>query len=327
MKKIKIGILGLGHLGKIHLKCLKQTNFEVVGYYDPNPKVSGQIEDSIKSFDSIDDLLLEVEAIDIVSTTTTHFELIMKSVKAGKHIFVEKPICYELNQIEEIIAVLPTHLILQVGHVERFNPAFIPIKNKIINPMFIEGHRIATFNPRGTDVSVVLDLMIHDIDIVCSLVNSSVTNISASGVSIVSDTPDIANARIEFTNGCVANLTASRISMKQMRKLRLFGNDSYVSIDFLEKELNVIKLEEEIMGNEIPSGFELETSKGKRYVNLESPEIIENNAIVEELKAFYNSIQNGAKVEAGIKEAHQSLKIALEIIQQIKIKETKYGKN
>ncbi len=324
MEKLKIGILGLGHLGKIHLKCLADTEFEIVGFHDPNKDVVREMEDQLQYFESPEKLLEKVDAVDIVSPTVTHYELIRKAVKAGKHVFVEKPICYKLEHLDIIESELPNDLVLQVGHVERFNPAFIPLKEKEINPMFIEGHRIATFNPRGTDVSVILDLMIHDLDIVSALVTSPVSQINASGVSIVSKSPDIANARIEFQNGCVANLTASRISMKQMRKLRIFGNDSYVSVDFLEKELNIIKIENAQPGDHIPAGFELDTAKGKKYVNMEVPEIIANNAIRDELKAFYNSIKHGNEVEVGISDARTSLEMALEIIKQIEAKEAKY---
>lgn len=323
MDKLKIGLFGLGHLGKIHLKCLQKTSFEVVGFYDSDVNVRSSYSGEIRVFESEEALLALVDAVDIVCPTVGHFDLAMKAIKAGKHVFVEKPICYELQQAKLIKSALTPELVLQVGHVERFNPAFIPLKGKQIKPMFIEGHRIAKFNPRGTDVSVVLDLMIHDLDIICALVDSEVERISASGVSIVSKSPDIANARIEFQNGCVANLTASRISMKQMRKLRLFANNSYVSVDFLEKELSIIKIEEG-SGMDIESGFELETDSGKKYVNLEQPEIHDNNAIMEELNAFHDSIANKKKVEVGIDEAIKSLDIALEIIKQISTKEKKY---
>ena len=323
MDKLKIGLFGLGHLGKIHLKCLEQTPFILVGFYDSDINVRNNYKGEIKVYDSEEALLEVVDAVDIVCPTIGHYDLAMKSIKAGKHVFVEKPICYELEQAKLIKSALIPELVFQVGHVERFNPAFIPLKGRQIKPMFIEGHRIAKFNPRGTDVSVVLDLMIHDLDIICALVDSEVDTISASGVSIVSNSPDIANARIEFQNGCVANLTASRISMKQMRKLRLFANNSYVSVDFLEKELSIIRIEEG-KGIDIESGFELETDSGKKYVNLEQPEIHDNNAIREELNAFYNSIANKKKVEVGIDEAIKSLDIALEIIKQISAKEKKY---
>lgn len=327
MEKTKIGIFGLGHLGKIHLKCLRETPFEIVGYYDPNPGLEFSEELGITRFSTVQELIKAVDAVDIVSTTTSHYDLILEAIKHDKHVFVEKPICYDLEQVADIKSKLREDVVLQVGHVERFNPAYIPLKGKRIEPMFIEGHRIANFNPRGTDVSVVLDLMIHDLDIVCALVNSDIANVSASGVSIVSDTPDIANARIEFENGCVANLTASRISTKQMRKLRLFANDSYVSIDFLTKELNIISIEDDDGDEDIPAGFELDTPKGKKYVQMESPEIINNNAIQDELNAFYRSINEGTKVEAGIHEAHKSLEIALEIMRQIQTKEQKYHQN
>ncbi len=319
---MKIGLFGLGHLGKIHLKCLKETPFELVGVYDPDQALQKQWSEEINFFNSADDLISECDAIDIVSPTITHFDLIQKAIEKQKHIFVEKPIVASLEEALKIKSILPKNLILQVGHVERFNPAFVPLKDLEIQPMFIEVHRIATFNPRGTDVSVVLDLMIHDLDILVTLVKSEVEEISASGVSLVSKNPDIANARISYKNGCVANLTASRISMKQMRKMRIFTYSEYISIDFLEKELSIIQLKDG-KGN-IPDGFEIDTAKGKKYVTVQQPQIKTNNAIAEELNAFYNSITLGSPVEAGIHEACRSMEIAYEILRQIDSQEKKY---
>lgn len=322
MEKIKIGILGLGHLGKIHLKCMKETPFEIVGFYDPDPTLKELPEIDIPYFESIESLLDQVDAVDIVSPTTTHYELIMQAIEKGKHVFVEKPICYLLDQVISIESAMSSGQILQVGHVERFNPAFIPLKGKQIKPHFIEGHRIATFNPRGTDVSVVLDLMIHDLDILTALVDSEVSSISATGVSIVSKSPDIANARIEFENGCVANLTASRISMKQMRKFRIFTGNSYISVDFLEKETQSVAIIDSPSDND--NALELDTYAGKKYIKIDIPEIQKNNAIKDELNAFHHSILSGESPEVGIVEARRSLDIALQIIDQIEEKERKY---
>lgn len=190
----------------------------------------------IQRFQTPQELFAAVDVVDIVTPTTTHFEMAAQAIRAGKHFFIEKPITRTVEEAEELIKLAQEFKVkAQVGHVERFNPALLALEDMELNPMFIEAHRLAVFNPRGTDVSVILDLMIHDLDIVLSIVKSEVKFISASGVAVASETPDIANARIEFENGCVANLTASRISLKQMRKVRLFQKDAYISLDFLEK--------------------------------------------------------------------------------------------
>ena len=237
---LKIGVLGAGHLGKIHLRLLQQSEkYELVGFYDPNQENAEKVskEFGYKHFSTIATLIHAVDVIDIVTPTLSHYKCAKVSIKSGKHVFIEKPISNTVEEAEEIIALAKEYSVKgQVGHVERFNPAFKATKDMIDNPMFIETHRLAEFNPRGTDVPVVLDLMIHDIDAILSVVKSKVKNISASGVSVISDTPDIANARIEFENGCVANLTASRISLKNMRKSRFFQKDAYISVDFLEKK-------------------------------------------------------------------------------------------
>ena len=237
---IKIGIFGAGHLGKIHIKLLKEIKeFSIIGFHDTDKTKISEIEKefSIKHFDDQEQLINEVDAIDIVTPTISHYNCAANALKNSKHIFIEKPITNTLEESESLIKISEeTNVIIQVGHVERFNPAFIAAQPYFNNPMFIETHRLAQFNPRGTDVPVVLDLMIHDLDIVLSTIKSNIKKINASGVSVVSDSPDIANARIEFDNGCVANLTASRISMKNMRKSRFFQKDAYISIDFLSKE-------------------------------------------------------------------------------------------
>ena len=245
-KKLKAGVLGAGHLGKIHLRLLFQSEkYDLVGFYDENQTVRDTVakENGFKAFDSATELMDAVEVVDIVTPTLFHHKLAKQAIEKGKHIFIEKPITQTVDQAEELITLADKYGVLgQVGHVERFNPAFLAVKNEIDESMFIETHRLAEFNPRGTDVPVVLDLMIHDIDTVLSVVDSRVKNISASGVSIISETPDIANARIEFENGCVANLTASRISLKNMRKARFFQKDAYISIDYFDKKVEVVKM-------------------------------------------------------------------------------------
>ena len=238
--KIKIGVLGAGHLGKIHLRLLKESaRYDLVGFYDTQPQQAARIarEFGYRSFNDINSLLESVDVVDIVTPTVTHYELAKSALERGKHVFLEKPITTTVEEAKDLVELAKKkNLQGMVGQVERFNPAFMAARPHIKHPMFIESHRLAEFNPRGTDVSVVLDLMIHDIDAVLSVVSSKVVDVQASGVSVISDTPDIANARLRFENGCVANLTASRISMKTLRKSRFFQRDAYVSVDFFEKK-------------------------------------------------------------------------------------------
>jgi len=289
---IKIGVLGAGHLGKIHIRLLKEIeNFEFVGFYDPDEENSKKVaaEYNTKAFSSITELLDSIDAVDIVTPTISHFDCAVDAIKKGKHVFIEKPVTNSIEEAEELIKLAhEAGFKIQVGHVERFNPAFLVSKDKINNPMFIETHRLAQFNPRGTDVPVVLDLMIHDLDIVLSIVKSNVSKISAGGVAVVSDTPDIANARIEFDNGCVANLTASRISMKNMRKSRFFQKDAYISVNFLDKQTEIVKMKD-VTGNPDPLAivYDLGQKKGKKEIIFEKPKIEDTNAIKEELTSFY----------------------------------------
>jgi predicted dehydrogenase len=240
---MRIGLAGVGHLGKIHLKCLKNIpEWEVGGIYDANPKTAEEVgqEFGVRVFPTFEALLDASDAIDLVTPTTTHFELASQALKSRKHLFIEKPVTHTLTEARKLQKLYAeADVKIQIGHVERYNPAFISVKDRIKNPMFIEAHRLAEFNPRGTDVPVVLDLMIHDIDVVLAAIQSPVKKISASGVAVISETPDITNARIEFVNGAVANLTASRISMKRMRKMRIFQKEAYISIDFLKKESEI----------------------------------------------------------------------------------------
>jgi predicted dehydrogenase len=319
---LKIGVLGAGHLGKIHLRLLQQSEkYELVGFYDPNQENADKIskEFGYKHFSTIATLIHAVDVIDIVTPTLSHYKCAKVAIKSGKHVFIEKPISNSLEEAEEIIALAKEYNIKgQVGHVERFNPAFIASKNMIENPMFIETHRLAEFNPRGTDVPVVLDLMIHDIDVILSVVKSKVKNISASGVSVISDTPDIANARIEFENGCVANLTASRISMKNMRKTRFFQKDAYISVDFLEKKCEVVKMKD---APEVPGDFDmiLQNAEGvKKQIYFSNPEVQQNNAILEELETFADAINTNSTPIVTLEQATEALKVAHKIIDCFK---------
>ena len=291
---IKIGVVGAGHLGKIHLKLLNSSKrFQLMGFYDTDLKISKELSDKegYKCFSNLDNMLDNVEAIDIVSPTSTHYNIAKQAILSNKHIFIEKPITNNIDHAKDIIQLSKKNNIIgQVGHVERFNPAYVKAFNHIEDPMFIESHRLSDFNPRGTDVSVIMDLMIHDIDIVLNTVKSKVKKINASGVSIISDSPDIANARIEFENKCVANLTASRISLKKMRKTRIFQKDAYISIDFLEKELQIVKIKDADKSDPNLS-MVIKTNTGKdKIIYFENPEIIEENSILNELESFANSI-------------------------------------
>jgi predicted dehydrogenase len=315
---LKAGVLGAGHLGKIHLRLLNQSEkYELVGFYDADQTNAKKVEAEFgyTYFNSIETLIDAVDVVDIVTPTLSHFDCAKLAIAKGKNIFIEKPITKTVEEAEQIRMLLASNNVKgQVGHVERFNPAFIAVKDMINAPMFIETHRLAEFNPRGTDVPVVLDLMIHDIDIILSVVNSKVKHISASGVSVISDTPDIANARIEFENGCVANLTASRISLKNMRKTRFFQKDAYISVDFLEKKCEVVKMQD---APETPGDFDmiLQNAEGiKKQIYFDNPEISNNNAILDELETFADAINNNTKPIVTLHDGTEALRVATQII-------------
>lgn len=315
---LKVGVLGAGHLGKIHLRLLNQSEkYELVGFYDANEKYAEEVaeEFNYKNFKTIDALLQEVDVIDIVTPTLSHYNTAVKAVEAGKHFFVEKPITNTVEEAEQLTKMAKAKGVKgQVGHVERFNPAFQAVNDKIDHPMFIEAHRLAEFNPRGTDVPVVLDLMIHDIDAILSVVKSKVKKVNASGVSVISDTPDIANARIEFENGCVANLTASRISLKNMRKSRFFQRDAYISVDFLEKKCEVVKMKD---APQQPDEFAmiLQNAEGvKKQIYFDNPEVDENNAILDELETFADAINNNTTPTVTLEQGTEALRVAKMVI-------------
>ncbi|ARV14601.1 Gfo/Idh/MocA family protein [Polaribacter sp. SA4-12] len=315
---LKVGVLGAGHLGKIHLRLLQQSDkYELVGFYDPSKENAKNVakEFGYTSFETIEALIEAVEVVDIVTPTLSHFDCAKKSIEKGRHIFIEKPITKTVSEAEAIKTLASQyHILGQVGHVERFNPAFTAVKDKIESPMFIECHRLAEFNPRGTDVPVVLDLMIHDIDIILSVVKSEVKNVHASGVAVISDTPDIANARIEFENGCVANLTASRISMKNMRKTRFFQKDAYISVNFLSKESEVVRMKD-VPKNPDEFAMILQNAEGvKKQIYFENPEVENNNAILDELETFADAINNKTTPVVTLNQATEALRVAQMII-------------
>ncbi len=320
---LKVGVFGAGHLGKIHIRLLKELSdkYEFVGFYDPSDVAAAQVIEQydIARFDSPEALLDAVDVIDIVTPTITHFELASKAIKRSKHVFIEKPVTETYEEAQQLIRLAEEAGVkVQVGHVERFNPAFQAALPHLNSPLFIETHRLAQFNPRGTDVPVVLDLMIHDLDAILSVVNAGVKNISASGVAVVSDTPDIANARIEFQNGCVANLTASRISMKNMRKSRFFQRDAYISVDFLTKELEVVRMET-IEGEPDPFDIVFDMGDGKpvKKIYFDKPEIQDVNAIKEELSTFADAIVNDTEPIVSIIDGTRALDVALQIMEKV----------
>jgi predicted dehydrogenase len=317
---VKIGVLGAGHLGRIHLQQLLQIEgIQVVGFYDPFDENAAKAEQmGVKRFIDKEDLIDACDAMDIPSTTTTHYENAVACLKKRKHVFIEKPLTNTLDEAKHLLTLIQEAGVKgQVGHVERFNPAFLSIKDRNLNPMFIECHRLAQFNPRGADVAVVLDLMIHDIDIILSIVKSSVKKISASGVAVVSDTPDIANARLEFDNGCVANITASRISLKKMRKMRLFQPDAYIGIDFLEKKTEVCRLSITAENDDWAVPIELGNEQ-KKYIHFEAPNIEDNNAIKTELEYFKNSIINDTETQVSFEDGYNAMLVGYEILNKIK---------
>jgi len=316
---LKVGILGVGHLGKFHLNNWQEINdAELTGFYDPSDENAKAIEEKyhLKRFETIPALLESCHAVDIIAPTSAHFELCKAAITSGKHVFVEKPLANTMEEAKELVKLTKeANIKFQVGHVERFNPAFLALKDYKLEPMFIEVHRLAQFNPRGTDVSVILDLMIHDIDIILSLVKSNVKNISANGVAVMSDSPDIANVRIEFDNRCVANLTSSRISMKKMRKMRLFQKDSYIGIDFLEKKAEIIKLDAAEDKNAFT--FDIETNSGKKTIAIASPAVENGNAIKLELEAFCKAVLNNTETLVNVQDGFRAMDIAHQILDKI----------
>jgi predicted dehydrogenase len=320
---LKIGVLGAGHLGKIHLKCIKNiSNYELMGFYDPDDANAALVENEhgIKKYDTISSLIDDVDVVDIVTPTISHYECAAEALRKTRHVFIEKPVVNTLDEARSLISLSEeANIKIQVGHVERFNPAFIAAQPYFDQPMFIETHRLAQFNPRGTDVPVVLDLMIHDIDVVLSVVKSDIHRISASGVSVVSDTPDIANARIEFNNGCVANLTASRISMKNMRKSRFFQRDAYIAVDFLKKEAEILRMKDIDPAKADPYAvlMDLGEGKGSKQVIFDKPEIEPSNAIQRELETFYDAIVNDSVPVVTINDGYNALEVAHQVIEKL----------
>ncbi|GAB4092246.1 Gfo/Idh/MocA family protein [Flaviaesturariibacter terrae] len=317
---LRVGIFGTGHLGKFHLNNWKEIDgTTIAGFYDPNDSTAEEIirQYGIRRYDSEEALIDGCDLIDVVSPTPWHFATCAAAIRKGRHVFVEKPMANTMEEGAQLVKLVQESKVkLQVGHVERFNPAFLALDRSRLNPMFIEVHRLAQFNPRGTEVSVILDLMIHDIDIVLSMVKSDVKALSASGVAVLTDTPDIANVRIEFNNGCVANLTSSRISLKKMRKMRLFQKDAYISVDFLDKKTEVIRLSDEPAADglsfpiEVPGG-------GSRNISIQNPAVEPGNAIRAELEAFVDAIRNNSRTVVNEIDGFRAMEVAHQILQKI----------
>jgi predicted dehydrogenase len=318
---LKVGVFGVGHLGKFHLNNWKEIEgTKLVGFFDPHNETAKEVSEQygLKRFTDAEKLIDACDIIDVITPTDRHFEVCMQAVRKGKHVFVEKPMAATVKEGRDLVKMVrEANVKLQVGHIERFNPAYLSIKKMALQPMFIEVHRLAQFNPRGTEVSVIMDLMIHDIDIILSIVKSDVKNIYASGVSVITDTPDIANVRIEFNNGCVANLTSSRISMKKMRKMRLFQKDAYIGVDFLEKKTEIIKLKQP-EDTQVFS-FDIETRQGKKTIAIATPSIEPSNAMKDELTSFVDAIRNQQPVQVSEIDGLMAMEVGHRIMEKINL--------
>lgn len=318
---LKVGVFGVGHLGKFHLNNWKEIEgTKLVGFFDPHNETAKEVSENygLKRFTDAEKLIDACDIIDVITPTDRHFEVCMQAVRKGKHVFVEKPMAATVKEGRDLVKMVrEANVKLQVGHIERFNPAYLTIKKMDLQPMFIEVHRLAQFNPRGTEVSVIMDLMIHDIDIILSIVKSDVKNIYASGVSVITDTPDIANVRIEFNNGCVANLTSSRISMKKMRKMRLFQKDAYIGVDFLEKKTEIIKLKQP-EDTQVFS-FDIETRQGKKTIAIATPSIEPSNAMKDELISFVDAIRNQQPVQVSEIDGLMAMEVGHRIMEKINL--------
>lgn len=316
--RLRVGVLGAGHLGRIHVQQWKEVpGAEVVGVFDPHPEKRDAVgrEFNVPVFPDHLSLLSGCDAMDVVTPTISHYQCAAEAISAGKHVFIEKPITHTLAEAVELMELADkVGVVTQVGHVERFNPAFIQARPWISDPMFIESHRLAEFQPRGTDVPVVLDLMIHDLDIILNVVHSAVVDVRASGVAVLSDSPDICNARIEFENGCVANLTASRISLKKMRKSRFFQRDAYIAVDMLAKSAELVKMKS-VVGEPDPFAMTIDLGeRGLREIGFERPVILASNAIRDELNAFVVAVRGNRPSEVTLLDGYRALELAHRVL-------------
>jgi len=333
LEKLKIGVIGIGHLGRLHTMLYKQIpQVDLVGIHDIDfDRMNGvAAEFDVPAYSNLDDLLSRVDAVSVVVPTTQHYDITKKLLHLNKHCLIEKPITSTVAQADHLIEIAQSKdIVIQIGHIERFNPAIIALSNFNLNPMFIESHRLASYDPRGTDVAVVLDLMIHDIDIILHLVKSNVKTIDASGVAVLTNEVDIANARIQFENGAVANVTASRISQKKMRKMRLFQKNAYIAIDFLQKFSEIFRLvdidspEGSMPGIPIP----MENVQNQKKIIYEKPNIPDGNALLMELSSFVESVQQRKRPAVSAVDGREALRIAIEITTLIKNELKLYGIN
>ncbi len=323
MEPLRIGVIGVGHLGALHAKMLSDMpGVRLAGVFDADPgraeSVAGQY--GVPAAADLETLLGSVDAVTVATSTNAHCAVALKALERGRHVFVEKPITASVAEADTLCrAASDRGLLIQVGHIERFNPAILALEKYQIAPMFVESHRLAQFNPRGTDVGVVLDLMIHDIDLILTFVRSPVRAVEANGVAVVSDSVDIANARIQFENGCVANVTASRISQRKMRKMRLFQKSGYISIDFSEGVAEVFRLvgedEPDVKGTMMLG--ELGSGKHRRKIVYELPEVKEVNALRYELELFAGTIRSGSRPVVSGEDGRRALEVANTIMEKI----------
>ena len=317
-----ISLIGLGYIGRIHLRLLKDNpNWHVVGVYDLDKTLTKDLalQYNVKAFGSLEEAIEHSEVIDIVTPSSTHFEIARKAIIAGKHVFIEKPVTSSLKEAKQLQNLVnEAGVVFQVGHVERYNPAFISALPHLLNPAFIEVHRLAQYNQRGTDVSVVLDLMVHDLDLILSIVKSNVRKIHVSGTQLVSNTVDIVNARIEFENSVVANITTNRMAFKNSRKFRVFTKDNLVSINLLDKITEVIRIKE---AGPRSKNLIIDPGHGlvKKEIIFEHPIILPTNAINEELNTFHTNVISNKVTKAGIDDAIRTLEIAFDIEEKLKL--------
>ncbi|HOY43049.1 MAG TPA: Gfo/Idh/MocA family oxidoreductase, partial [Chitinophagales bacterium] len=314
---IKIGIIGIGRLGAQHLeKLLNSDYFKVVGCFDADSAKLQRIEEdyTINCFNDVDELISKCDAVDILTPADSHFYYAEKAIRHGKHVFIDKPISNNFEEAKKMVELIrEAGIKFQVGHIERFNPAYLALQHLEINPMFIEAHRLSNFDAKRTADSVIFDVMIHDIDIVLSVVKANIKSINASGVSVLSDQIDIANARIEFDNGCVANLTASRTSVQKMRKMLFFQKDNHITLDFLHRETEILKLSETAKHNSIP----LRTQENTKYLNSETMVLEEYDALKEELNSFAECLIFNTEPRVSALDGLKSLEVAHEILRKI----------
>lgn len=315
-KKLRVGVIGTGYLGKFHAeKYARMDDVDLVGIADINKSQAEKIakQYSVRAYTNHKDILNKVDAVSIVVPTPAHFKVSRDFLKHNVDVLIEKPITTTIEEADELIRLAESKgLIIQVGHLERFNPAVIALRDYVKKPMFIESHRLSTYKERATDVSVVLDLMIHDIDIISNFVRSKIKSIHAAGIPVISGHVDIANARLEFENGCVANVTASRISTRDERKIRLFQKDAYISVDFANHEITIVKQSEKDESSIIPG------------MGINQLCFTKTDALDDELKSFVKAVKTRKSPEVTGQVGRSALKIALSIMQQIQNRNISY---